>query len=214
MHHRRTLTLLLGGLLPAALLLQVGASSARADGDASGAAGVDARARVLGTKIETTADHQPSGPDWGHAVGVVDAPYDAVLKIVTDYERYDEFMPHFKQARVLSRRGDNALVYMEASILKNAATLWAQLKVKALPGRGTTRIVDAKMQKGNMDQFHAVWELTPVDGGKRTLVDFRIVVEPDLPLPNALFSSENKKAATKTIKALRKRALGTAVARR
>jgi ribosome-associated toxin RatA of RatAB toxin-antitoxin module len=169
------------------------------------AASPEARAEALGASVESSNEKHPSGTDWGRASGVIDAPTATVLKTVTDYEHYDEFMPHFKQAKVLSHRGNDALVYMEADIIKKTTKLWAQLKIRQLPSQGTTQIVEAKMLKGNMDQFVARWELTPVAGGKRTLVDFRILVEPDLPLPSVLFSAENKKAAGRSVKALRKR---------
>jgi hypothetical protein len=47
--------------------------------------------------------------------------------------------------------------------------------------------------------------LTPVDGGTRTEVDFKIFVDPDMPLPSSIFSRENEKAASKTVRALRTR---------
>jgi hypothetical protein len=47
--------------------------------------------------------------------------------------------------------------------------------------------------------------LTPVDGGARTEVDFKIYVDPDMPLPSSVFSRENEKAAGNTLRALRTR---------
>lgn len=169
------------------------------------AASPDARAQALGAEIQVANEDHPSGTDWGRATGVIDAPPAAVMKVITDYDHYGEFMPHFKQARVLSRRGNDALVYMEADIIKKTTKLWAQLKIKQLASVDKTQVVEAKMQKGNMDQFLARWEVTPVAGGARSLVEFRILVEPDLPLPSSLFSAENKKAAKRSVKALRTR---------
>jgi uridine kinase len=59
--------------------------------------------------------------------------------------------------------------------------------------------------EGNIDAFSATWTLTPVDGGARTEVDFKIYVDPDIPLPSAIFSRENERAARKTVRALRTR---------
>jgi len=112
-------------------------------------------------------------------------------------------MPHFRASRVLSRRGANALVYMQASIAKDTMTLWAQLKVTPKASSGNTRIIEAKMVQGNMDAMFARWELTPVDGN-RTMVAFQLLMDPKVPLPASLVQSENEKATQKTIRALRR----------
>lgn len=140
----------------------------------------------------------------GRARAVIAAPIDAVYQIVTDYGRYPEFLPNFRQSRVLSRRGSNALVYMQATIARNTTTLWAQLRIFARRPRGTTRIIEARMIEGNMEQFYARWELTPVDD-RRTIVQFDLLVDPDLPLPSSLFTDENVKASRRTLRALRER---------
>jgi ribosome-associated toxin RatA of RatAB toxin-antitoxin module len=67
------------------------------------------------------------------------------------------------------------------------------------------RVVEAKLLEGNVDAFSAQWHLTPIDGGTRTRVDFKIRVDPDIPLPSSIFSRENEKAAGRTLNALRSR---------
>ena len=81
---------------------------------------------------------------------------------------------------------------------------WAQLRIRPRPNRGDTRIIEATMTEGNVDLFHALWEVTPIDA-THTAVEFRILVEPDLPLPASVFTGENVKAARRTIRALRRR---------
>lgn len=139
----------------------------------------------------------------GRAEGVVEAPLEAVRKIVEDYGGYEKFMPHFRASRVLSRRGSSALVYMQASIAKDTMTLWAQLKVTPKAPVGKTEVIEAKMVQGNMDAMFARWELTPVDSN-RTLVAFQLLMDPKVPLPASLVQSENEKATQKTIRALRR----------
>ncbi|MGB5286552.1 MAG: hypothetical protein WBN29_18735, partial [Polyangiales bacterium] len=58
--------------------------------------------------------------------------------------------------------------------------------------------------------FSASWRLTPVDDGARTEVDFKLFVDPDMPLPSSVFSRENERAAGNTIRALRSRISVTA----
>jgi ribosome-associated toxin RatA of RatAB toxin-antitoxin module len=155
-------------------------------------------------EIQVSTVAQPgSSVKAGRAVGIVDAPIDAVMAIVEDYGGYEKFMPHFRASRVLSRRGESALVYMQASIAKDTMTLWAQLKIAPKPSVGTTRVIEAKMVQGNMDAMHARWEVTPVDA-QHTKVAFELLMDPKVPLPASLVSDENEKASQKTIRALRR----------
>lgn len=146
-----------------------------------------------------------SSISWGQAVIVVDNPIDEVLPIVRDYANYVDFMPNFTKSKVLAQRGTRAMVYMEVSVARGAITLYGQLNLAERPQNGDVRVVEARLLEGNIDAFSARFTLTPVDGGTRTEIDFRIYVDPDIPLPSAVFSRENERAAGRTVRALRAR---------
>ena len=152
----------------------------------------------------TTLAHPETSVRWGRAEGMVEAPIADVLKVVSNYGAYHEFLPHFRASRVLSQRGKRALVYMEAGVARNTLTIWAQLKITPHSGPGGKQVIEAHMTKGNLDHMLASWELTPIDA-THTLVAFQILVDPKVPLPASLVTSENEKASRKTIGALRKR---------
>ncbi|MCA9530939.1 MAG: hypothetical protein KC543_12445 [Myxococcales bacterium] len=200
--------------LVAAALLCFGAPLALADAPASLLAGVTAAeapqvAARLGDRIVSGSEAAAeSKVEWGTAIGVVDRPFDEVVKVVQDYQHYATFLPHFKTSRVLAQRGARALVYIEVGIIKDTATLWGQFNMSA-ETNGAARVVEAHMQRGNLDHFVARFEVTPLDGGARALVRFRILVDPGLPLPSSVFTNENVKAARKTIAALRVRVAET-----
>jgi ribosome-associated toxin RatA of RatAB toxin-antitoxin module len=146
-----------------------------------------------------------SNISWGQAIIVVDKPMQEVLPIVRDYANYVDFMPNFTKSKVLAQRGSRAMVYMEVSVAKGAITLWGQLALAERPADGDIHVVEAKLMEGNVDAFNASFTLTPVDDGARTQVDFKIYVDPDIPLPSAVFSRENERAAGRTVRALRSR---------
>ena len=146
-----------------------------------------------------------SNISWGHAVAVIDQPFDEVLPVVVDYGNYVHFMPNFTKSKVIAQRGNRAMVYMEVSVASGTFTPWGPLKLSESPAEGDTRVIEAYLLDGNMDAFSASWRLTPVDGGARTEVDFKIYVDPDMPLPSSVFSRENEKAAGNTLRALRTR---------
>jgi ribosome-associated toxin RatA of RatAB toxin-antitoxin module len=135
----------------------------------------------------------------------VDRPIEEVLPIIRDYANYAQFMPNFTKSKVLAQRGSRAMVYMEVSVAKGTLTLWGQLNLAERPQEGKSRVVEAYLLEGNIDAFSARWRLTPVDGGTRTEVDFKIFVDPDIPLPSSVFSRENERAAGRTVRALRAR---------
>jgi ribosome-associated toxin RatA of RatAB toxin-antitoxin module len=164
------------------------------------------RAASLGPSIEARPDRTEGadGVRYGIATGVVEAPIADVMGVITDYANYSEFMPNFNQSRVLSRRGDSALVYLQASVLRDTVTVWAQMRIAARRPRGATQIVEGRMTDGNLSHFIARWEVTPVDA-QRTLVEFRVLFVPDLPFPDSLVTGENVAAARRTVRNLRRR---------
>ncbi|MFW2387950.1 MAG: type II toxin-antitoxin system RatA family toxin [Polyangiales bacterium] len=141
----------------------------------------------------------------GQAVIVVDRPIEEVLQIVLDYANYVRFMPNFTKSKVLAQRGSRAMVYMEVSVAKGMYTLYGQLDLDERPQDGVSRVVAGRLMDGNIDAFDASFKLTPTDDGTGTEIDFRIYVDPDLPLPSSVFSRENERAAGRTVRALRAR---------
>jgi len=141
----------------------------------------------------------------GRAVIVVDQPIEEVLPIVLDYANYVQFMPNFTRSKVLAQRGSRAMVYMEVTVAKGMYTLYGQLNLDERPQDDGVRVVEGRLVDGNINAFNASFRLTPVDGGRRTEIDFTIYVDPDLPLPSSVFSRENERAADRAVRALRQR---------
>ena len=166
-----------------------------------------AQAQSAGPSFEGIAvkslPHPRTNVRWGRATGLVAAPFPEVVGMVEDYARYHTFLPHFRTSRVLSQRGNKAIVYMEAVVAMGTLKLWAQMKMGPVKSQGSTQAIEAKMMSGNMKYLEARWELTPIDA-QRTHVVFQLLIEPKLPLPASLLSNENAKASRQTIAALRR----------
>lgn len=167
------------------------------------------KASALGSTISIgTVDHPESGVAWGRADAVVDARVEDVLAVLADYSQYAGMFPYFEKSKVLSQRGSDAIVYLEAKVLHGTATLWSQVRMSAkLDPVTKTTVVEARMMKGkgNIGQMLARWEVTPVAGGQKTLVAFQLLVDPDLPIPDMLVTDEMRKGAGQAMRALRKR---------
>ncbi|MBW2191568.1 MAG: SRPBCC family protein [Deltaproteobacteria bacterium] len=196
---RTTLQIALAGALASASTLGLMPSHAAAvEAHVENAGIFTAQIPVDGSNIAT-----------GQAVIVVDRPIEEVLRIVLDYANYVRFMPNFTKSKVLAQRGSRAIVYMEVSVAKGMYTLYGQLDLAERPQDGVSRVVAGRLMDGNIDAFDASFKLTPTDDGARTEIDFRIYVDPDLPLPSSVFSRENERAAGRTVRALRARVAET-----
>jgi ribosome-associated toxin RatA of RatAB toxin-antitoxin module len=150
-----------------------------------------------------------SGVEWGRAEGVLRARPEAVLRILQDYGRYAGLFPYFEKSRVLSQRGSDAIVYLEAKILHGLTTLWGQVRMSAKSADQDTQVVEAKLMrgKGNMSQLLARWEVTPAFDGTQSHVVFQLLVDPDLPVPDSIVSHEMRNSAGQALRALRRRLL-------
>jgi ribosome-associated toxin RatA of RatAB toxin-antitoxin module len=168
------------------------------------AAALDAHAENAGV-FTAQIPTEGSTISSGRAVIVVDKPIEEVLPIVRDYANYVQFMPNFTRSKVLAQRGSKAMVYMEVSVAKGMYTLYGQLNLNERPQDGEVRVVEGRLIDGNINAFNASFKLTPVNDGASTEIDFNIYVDPDLPLPSAVFSRENERAAGRTVRALRQR---------
>ncbi len=161
-------------------------------------------AQRIGDRVAARAVDSEGSVGYGMSTAVVDAPIDEVMAVVLDYGNYAEFMPHFTQSRVLSERGESAMVYMQASAFHDTITLWANMRLRKRPNRGRTQIVEGSMTRGNLDTFTARWEVTPIDDD-RTLVQFRLLIDPDMPFPSGVITDENVRNARRVVTAFRER---------
>ena len=188
------------GVVAVLVAVGVGMASAQSSGlsDNVRTAGIDSRQRdQAGSRIRRS-----------RAVGLVRAPADHVTGVILDYAGYRQFMPHFVASRVLSKRGSQAVVYIEVSALEGLTRLWAQMQIRmepATPPTGeSTRVISARMIKGNLRGFEAEWQVTPISSAQ-TLVAFELCADPDFPIPfaNGLVSDYNELEARKSVLALR-----------
>ncbi|MFT3923057.1 MAG: SRPBCC family protein [Myxococcales bacterium] len=188
-------------------LLGITISSSVVRAEDASARGTDQAAMLSGQVDLANVPAQDGGIEWGRAEGILAARTDDVMAILHDYSRYAGLFPYFEKSKVLSQRGSDAIVYLEAKILHGATTLWGQMKISSKQADSDRQVVEAKLMKGkgNMSQFLARWEVTPTHGGTHSRVVFQLLVDPDLPVPNMAISREMKNGAGQAFRALRRR---------
>lgn len=141
--------------------------------------------------------------DTGGAAIYVNAPIDVVRRVVTDYRNYEKTIKAFKKSKLLSRNKGVSEVYLEVPILHGAATVWVVALIGQPVVEGNEEKITARMLRGNVDDFRAVWRLRAVDA-QHTIVKLELLVDPSLPAPSSLVTPELCTASESAVTGIRK----------
>jgi hypothetical protein len=141
----------------------------------------------------------------GRVATEVDAPFDVVAAVLTDFAHYSEFLPQVDTSRVVQRRRGQVDVYLQARLLNNLGTIWAlgRFTVRRAPG---SLVVEGGAVQGNMARFDVRFEATAVPNSSRTRVVMQLLGIPALPFPEWLLTSQQARWAALGLDALRARA--------
>lgn len=143
----------------------------------------------------------------GRSTVVVNAPLASVRAAVLGFGHYAEFMPHYKNAKLLGRTPSGGRdVYMEIEALHGAVTMWAEVEVpKPAIGDGGAETYATRFIKGNVKDFQAIWRMKPIDDA-HTELSLEVFLQPSITLPADLQNEENVDGSAKGVLAMRARA--------
>ena len=121
------------------------------------------------------------------ASGSVQAPLAAVWRILTSYEKMNEFVPDLDLCRVLSRNGNEAIVEQFGTARFLFMSKAIHLVVRTTESPMTS--IDIALVSGDMKHYEARWELYPVaeTGGTRIVYSGRL--SPNFYVPGILGSA-------------------------
>jgi len=147
------------------------------------------------------------------AEGVVDAPPAACLAAVRDTGFFRRSMPFVEVAEVVAREGEAVTFFHSRVAPPFCAARESTLRVvvEPLPAGGWRQAWAIANERGPAAQGGAVlvtlntgsWEFTPIDGGRRTLVRYRILTDPGGDLPEWLVERCNVSAVVEAFHQLR-----------
>jgi len=110
---------------------------------------------------------------------IFDCRPEQLYDILTDYEKYPEFLSEVKSCKVIAQEGDKPIVEYEVSIIK---TIRYRLKMDQVrPARVAWSFVDGDMFKANS----GAWELRDLGNGK-TEVKYSIEVKFNMFVPGMI----------------------------
>lgn len=142
----------------------------------------------------------------GRSTVIVGAPIHRVRESVLDFNRYAEFMPHYRKCRVLGRTSSGARdVYMEVEALFGAVVMWARIEMPKATMIDGVETYASKFIEGNVKDFAATWRLRAVDEA-HTELSLEVFLHPKIPMPDAMMNEENLDGSSQGVVAMKARA--------
>ena len=156
--------------------------------------------------IKTNWTPPGKGDRYGHAEGIVGAPYEVVKARLLDFPHYKELAgPKFKKVSVVDKTAAATDLYFQLPIMKGLVTIWYVTRfVTARPGMGGADVIEGKFVKGNIKDTHLVFTLRP-GPTKDTILVCDLNLALNLPAPQAALDEELRDACGDAVNAVRAR---------
>jgi len=151
------------------------------------------------------------------AVAEVEAPPEVVFNVITDFERYPDFMPYVKESRVLSCMGDSEVITYARVVPPFVSERDYPLKVRMTHGMSSnggvfkiewTAIPEAQPEIEGVVRVklnEGSWLAEPREGGTRTRLTYTLLTNPGGLIPAFVVNMSNTIAIPKLFEAVKKR---------
>lgn len=142
----------------------------------------------------------------GFVRGGVDAPSERIFEIITDYDRYEDFMPRVEECHVVGRREGGLRYHAKLDMPWPVSNVWYDADVSWPPDRRSVRFQMIQKTGHGVVAFDGHWMLSEFEGSKtRTLVQYDILFEPTTRWPRWVLEMGMKATLGKMLPALRGR---------
>ncbi len=143
---------------------------------------------------------------YGHAEGLIAAPYDAVRQKLVDFAHYKDLAgPKFKKVSVVGKEATGTDVYFQLPIMKGLITIWYVTRFPApKPAAGGGEVVEGTFVKGNIKGMHIALKIRPADEPDKTVLVCDLLLAPNVPAPQGAVDEELRDACGDAVKAVRK----------
>lgn len=163
-------------------------------------------------------DRQGSSIKALRAVGTIDAPPHAVMRVLADYARYSETMPYTEKSEILGRESDGSVIFYTVInppiVSRRDYTLRIMDESDWKNGRGYLRSRWTISDKGPAPQEGHVrvpvnegsWTLAPRQGGTKTYAVYDLFTDPGGSLTTFIINKANRSTIPDLFDVLRKQA--------
>jgi ribosome-associated toxin RatA of RatAB toxin-antitoxin module len=132
---------------------------------------------------------------------VINAPVEKVYDVITQYERYPEFLPEVKEVRVANRQGSTLELHYKVDVVK---TVRYSIRVtEERPRRMAWSFIEGEVMKDNKGS----WLLEPEGEGK-TRATYNVEMALGLLVPKAVVNALVDTSLPKMLEAFKRRAEG------
>ncbi|MCY1032188.1 SRPBCC family protein [Corallococcus sp. BB11-1] len=129
----------------------------------------------------------------------INAPIEKVFDIITDYDRYAEFLSEVKKVSTSQRQGNTVQVHYEVDVVK---TIRYTIKVtEERPKRMSWTFVNGEVMKDNKGS----WTLEP-DGEGKTRATYNVEMALGMLVPKAIVNGLVDNQLPKMLEAFKRRA--------
>jgi ribosome-associated toxin RatA of RatAB toxin-antitoxin module len=132
---------------------------------------------------------------------VINAPPEKLFDVITQYERYPEFLSEVKKIRVLDRKENSVKVQYEVDVVKTIR--YTILVTEERPKRMSWTFVEGEVMKDNKGS----WVLEP-DGQGRTKATYTVELALGPLVPKAIVNALTETSLPKMLDAFKRRAEG------
>jgi hypothetical protein len=148
---------------------------------------------------------------YGHAEGLIAAPYDAVRAKLVDFAHYKDLAgPKFKNVRIVGKEASGTDVYFQLPIMKGLVTIWYVTRFPGpRPAAGGGEVVEGAFVKGNIKGMHIALTIRPGDEPEKTVLVCDLLLSPNVPAPQGAVDEELRDACGDAVKAVRKTTVPT-----
>lgn len=130
---------------------------------------------------------------------VINAPVEKVFDVITQYERYPEFLPEVKEVRAANRQGNTLELHYKVEVMK---TVRYSIRVtEERPRRMVWTFIEGEVMKDNKGS----WVLEPEGEGK-TRATYTVEMALGLLVPKAVVNALVDTSLPKMLDAFKRRA--------
>ncbi|HSP79970.1 MAG TPA: SRPBCC family protein [Myxococcaceae bacterium] len=132
---------------------------------------------------------------------IINAPPEKVFDIITNYDRYAEFLPEVKKVSTSERKGNEVKVHYEVNVVKTIR--YTILAREERPLRMSWSFVSGEVMKDNKGS----WVLEP-EGEGRTKATYTVEMALGPLVPKAIINGLVEQSLPKMLEAFKRRAEG------
>jgi len=143
---------------------------------------------------------------YGHAEGLIAAPYDAVRARLVDFGHYKDLAgPKFKKVSLVDKQAGGTDIYWQLPIMKGVVTIWYVTRfAPARPAAGGGEVVEGTFVKGNIKDVHLVFTMRPAAEDKaKTVLVCDLLLALNIPAPQGALDEELRDACGDAINNVR-----------